>query len=165
MRILKTVNGDLYMRMGKFEYLLVDSISNTWIRPRQRRTNSHENKILDHPVKKPFHCNVCNKQFQLKSYFKRHSLTHSDVKLYKCNFCGQQVDSSYNYKQHTSTHTGMVQFNCNKCHKPFMQESLYIKRHMLIHSTESPHTWSFEDQCRMMLQTSERTHVCQICQK
>ena len=36
---------------------------------------------------------------------------------------------------------------------------------MLIHSTESPHTCSFEDQCRMMLQTGERTHVCQICQK
>lgn len=68
-----------------------------------------------------FHCQICNKSFNLQRLLNRHMKCHSDVKRYLCTFCGKGFNDTFDLKRHTRTHTGVRPYKCNLCEKSFTQ--------------------------------------------
>lgn len=68
---------------------------------------SEENNVPEatksqiHTQKKPvYFCNVCNKTFSLKSYYRMHAASHTEGKKYLCHKCGKRYDSKILLNSH-----------------------------------------------------------------
>ena len=59
-----------------------------------------------HSKIKPYHCNICGKDFSRSSTLKIHQYTHSKEKPFKCSFpnCQRQFTEKGNMISHLKTH-------------------------------------------------------------
>ena len=53
---------------------------------------------------KPFHCEVCNKDFTDHRNYKRHRLIHENIYPYACTHCDKRYRHSNSLKSHLKTH-------------------------------------------------------------
>ena len=58
---------------------------------------------------RPYHCDICGKNFRDSQNLIRHQKQHTGVGLVTCPVCGKQFTNSYLYRRHAaSVHTGSV---------------------------------------------------------
>lgn len=81
-----------------------------------------------------FTCEVCNKQFLLRSYFVAHQRIHSKTnqKIFPCTLCTKTFKSKQNLIDHENCHLGLKYFKCEICEKSFT-----TKTHLDIHVRHS----------------------------
>ncbi|XP_055941957.1 zinc finger protein 271-like [Argiope bruennichi] len=97
-----------------------------------------ETRHRSHTDYMPFMCNICNKQFFLKSAFDVHYRIHTGEKPYVCDKCGKKFNQIGNFNVHCRSHTGEKPFVCNVCHKGFASKS-YLMKHFRIHTEGKPY--------------------------
>lgn len=68
-----------------------------------------------------FTCDVCHKQFVLRSYFVAHQRIHSknNQKTFPCSLCPKTFKSKQNLIDHENCHLGLKFFKCELCEKTF----------------------------------------------
>ena len=107
--------------------------------------------------KKPYHCNICGKDFSLSLTFKAHTVLHKREAPYKCGWCGQVfIRNSLALKNHMRWHLDAEsgdeqsspesQVTCKHCDKKFSTKTS-LKKHLLTH--EAP----------------QKTFECGVCKK
>ncbi|XP_061564663.1 gastrula zinc finger protein XlCGF57.1-like [Cololabis saira] len=127
------------------------------------------------PVKKPFSCTECGKQFLYKQSLKRHmrrntekSSSSSCFASPKCSEVPLNVD-----QLKTKVHTGKKKFGCEDCGKTF-RDHFSLKSHMRVHSEEKPFGCndcgkSFKHEhnlkIHMRIHTGEMPFGCEVCGK
>ncbi|XP_065225378.1 zinc finger and SCAN domain-containing protein 21-like isoform X6 [Planococcus citri] len=128
-------------------------------------------KIHQRKHSKPFHCQVCNKQFAYKNRFIAHGLTHSEEKRYKCSTCDARFNNPSSKSKHERLHVEGVGVECVVCGKMLSQKQSLI-RHLRVHSGEKPfscQTCSKRFSDRSDLAKHHQTHSkgkpfkCRIC--
>jgi uncharacterized Zn-finger protein len=60
-----------------------------------------------------FECNICNKKFVKKDYYKRHMLSHE--KTFDCHLCSKKFFHNYHLKQHMDFHKEVRDYKCDMC--------------------------------------------------
>lgn len=82
-----------------------------------------------------FTCEVCSKQFLLRSYFVAHQRIHSKTnqKTFPCSLCPKTFKSKQNLIDHENCHLGLKYFKCEVCEKPFTTKT-HLDFHMKSHS-------------------------------
>lgn len=71
--------------------------------------NPPNSDIIENQVKEPrdksiFKCNLCNKQFALKSSLQIHERNHDNIKVFKCDLCDKQFRLSSSLELHKKSH-------------------------------------------------------------
>ncbi|XP_065225386.1 zinc finger protein 37-like isoform X2 [Planococcus citri] len=119
---------------------------------------------------KPFHCQVCNKQFTYRRSFKAHELIHSEEKPYKCRTCGTRFKSYQSKWIHEQRgHVERACFECAVCGKKYSyKESLFT--HLKLHSTPFAcqicgKSFARKDHLRQheRMHSEEKSYKCGIC--
>ena len=118
-----------------------------------------------------FHCEFCGKEFQVKSYLKKHiSRLHSGEGLQECNQCGKHFNSSLSLRSHRYNCHRFSQV-CHICGVKFTVKTSF-KKHLLAHEGIQRH---FCDVCGMgfvhktsldkhkFVHVSERSVQCDRC--
>ncbi len=72
-----------------------------------------ENQTIDNNYK----CNICNKTFVKKSYYKQHVISH--MKKFECNICKCKFSHHHHLNQHMITHENPNSHVCHICNKTF----------------------------------------------
>lgn len=99
--------------------------------------NIRENKYNDHLVQhekppKKYVCEHCSKEFNHRSAFNTHCLTHGGEMKYNCQFCPYKAQHIGLLKVHVRTHTGDYNYKCTKCPARFITKSnlnQHVQRH------------------------------------
>jgi hypothetical protein len=60
-----------------------------------------------------FECNICNKKYVKKDYYKRHMLSHE--KTFDCHLCSRKFFHNYHLKQHMDFHKEVRDYECDIC--------------------------------------------------
>ena len=60
-----------------------------------------------------FECNICNKKYVKKDYYKRHMLSHE--KTFDCHLCSRKFFHGYHLKQHMDFHKEIRDYECDIC--------------------------------------------------
>ncbi|XP_065225430.1 zinc finger protein 34-like isoform X4 [Planococcus citri] len=126
-----------------------------------------------HEHTKPFHCQVCDKQFTAKRYLFAHGLTHNEKKDYKCRVCDAPFKYNRNRLEHERVHAKGACFECPDCGTQFSYKGSLI-RHQRIHSGVKP--FSCQTCYKRFTRTDhltdhQRTHTeekpfkCSICSR
>ncbi|XP_065225432.1 zinc finger protein 391-like isoform X2 [Planococcus citri] len=119
---------------------------------------------------KPFHCQVCNKQFAYKRSLSAHGLVHSEEKPYKCRTCGTRFKNYQNKLSHEQRmHVEKACFECAVCGKKYSyKESLFT--HLKLHSTPfscqiCSKSFARKDHLRQhqRMHSEEKCYKCGIC--
>ncbi|XP_024865445.1 zinc finger protein 771 isoform X2 [Kryptolebias marmoratus] len=84
---------------------------------------------------KPYHCDLCGKEFKYRYQLKKHTTVHTREKPYVCGFCSKRFSQQGNLQRHMSFHTGEKPFSCDVCGYRFNEE-LDLTKHMRVHTTE-----------------------------
>ena len=71
--------------------------------------------------KKSFKCEICKKDFALKSNFDKHTQSvHKGEKPFKCNLCAKAFNRKDILNHHIKVvHEGKKPFKCETCNKSF----------------------------------------------
>ncbi|XP_037779215.1 histone-lysine N-methyltransferase PRDM9-like [Penaeus monodon] len=78
----------------------------------QRRTkNATANKVVQ-KKDKPFHCDVCNKDFSRKDKIQTHMKLHTKENLYTCEVCNKQFTLKDSLAKHFIVHSNEKPFSC-----------------------------------------------------
>ena len=72
--------------------------------------NINEEKENDEHL---FECDICNKKFIKKDYYKRHMLSHEDA--FTCHICSKKFFHGYHLKQHMDFHKEVRDYKCDIC--------------------------------------------------
>ena len=113
--------------------------------------------IIPEETKKPWHCSVCNSNFESEAEQKEHAKLHLKVKHFKCTQCpssfstkgnlnGNQFHNYYTKAQihktfesvHLRSHSGERPYSCSKCSARF-SSSGNLRRHLLSHQGLKPY--------------------------
>lgn len=108
---------------------------------RQTTVYKLQSHMMQHrPQRKPFVCNVCDKDFAERAQLKSHSFTHTTERPYKCNQCAKAYKQSTKLKLHQrSVHEGLRPYKCDRCISTF-KECSDLRRHRRVHGgVEKPH--------------------------
>ena len=60
-----------------------------------------------------YKCDICNKTFIKKDYYKRHMLSHNDA--FTCHICSKKFFHGYHLKQHMDFHKEVRDYKCDIC--------------------------------------------------
>ncbi|KAK2162987.1 hypothetical protein LSH36_88g06007 [Paralvinella palmiformis] len=107
----------------------------------EREFNNYSNfrrHVRLHSGRKPFKCAVCGKGFADGTALKKHGTVHSGEKPYLCTICGKGLTQSTGLILHMRLHTGERPYKCNMCGKDFAQSSS-LRDHIRIHTGEKPY--------------------------
>ncbi|XP_065225384.1 zinc finger protein 37-like isoform X2 [Planococcus citri] len=127
-----------------------------------------------HQHTKPFHCQVCAKQFPNKSSLIKHGLTHSENKPFKCRLCDVRFKSNTSKLTHERVHhVEGARFECAICGVKVLYKG-HLVTHLRVHSGEKPFSCQkcskrFSLKCNLI--KHQRTHSrenpfkCRICNK
>lgn len=82
-----------------------------------------------------FTCEICNKQFFLRSYFVAHKRIHSKSgqKTFSCSLCTKIFKSKQNLIDHENCHLGLKYFKCETCEKSFTTKT-HLDTHLKSHN-------------------------------
>ena len=79
-----------------------------------------------------FHCNICNKEFNIKRQLQSHIKVHESRKNFKCDICEKSFNKASTLKTHLKTiHDAQKDQNCDICSRSFSitgQLTQHIKR-------------------------------------
>lgn len=116
---------------------------------------SHLN--MKHETNHRYICKICNKGFDVLTWFKEHDNFHSGVKPFKCGYCGK----SFLYSRYLSAHknsmhkeemTGISSIHeCGICKKQYQHKNS-LKLHMNVHTGN----FSICDICGKQLSSKEK---------
>lgn len=105
--------------------------------------DNHIKRVHTGDLKKPFICDICNKQWGSKSDLERHRAIHSGLKPYSCPICRKSFSLSQHLKSHFKIHkskpknnSGKKLYNCAVCDKQFSIFA-YLKVHSKIHTRQT----------------------------
>ena len=126
-----------------------------------------------HTGEKPYQCELCQKQFNVKSNLNRHILTHKDIrtKRFQCDLCEYKAATKQNLVRHRLTHTGKKPFACTLCDFKASSSSS-VTKHMLTHTGDKPFACSECDYrtvrkvyltVHMRTHTNEKPFGCDYC--
>ncbi|GBN94720.1 Histone-lysine N-methyltransferase PRDM9 [Araneus ventricosus] len=97
------------------------------------------------PEKRKFSCDLCDKEFYLKSQFDTLYRRHTSEKPFVCDVCKKGFTQQGNLVKHCRTHTGEKPFVCDLCKKGFARKDV-LNNHYRTHTGEKP-------------------FVCELCKK
>ncbi|XP_075220814.1 zinc finger protein 236-like [Lycorma delicatula] len=87
------------------------------------------------PIRKgPFKCEVCSKEFEMWSAYKKHLKTHLDDKPHRCSQCSASFNVPSNLILHKATHNA-DDLSCPECNKKFNRLAS-LKAHLILHERE-----------------------------
>lgn len=114
---------------------------------------------MEPEVKKPYHCNICGKEFMLSVTFKAHTVLHEREAPYKCSWCGKIFKkNSIALKDHmrdhlekwelrkklndnkeklAGSHSGELPYSCSQCGRT-LSSSYNLEKHLRLHTGEKP---------------------------
>lgn len=76
---------------------------------------------------KLFCCDVCGKDFILKSYLQVHMKMHKEERPYKCEVCHKAFKQMAALARHNRIHTGEMLYKCDYCQKEFLMINQVFK--------------------------------------
>nr|XP_053647658.1 gastrula zinc finger protein XlCGF57.1-like [Cherax quadricarinatus] len=79
-----------------------------------------------------FKCDICEKEFTLKSNLAQHLILHTNVKPYSCQVCGKEFSHRSNLARHRNIHTQAGTHKCSFCDKVFSR-IITFNQHMKSH--------------------------------
>lgn len=88
---------------------------------------------------KPFKCKQCKSAFYMLSSYQAHVRSHGNIRPYTCNYCGRQFIRKYNCIRHVKEHENNKSYCCAVCNKTF-HRSYYLTEHMRTHTGVKPFT-------------------------
>nr|XP_046481121.1 zinc finger protein 222-like isoform X3 [Neodiprion pinetum] len=77
-------------------------------------------------------CEVCGKEFKVKSKYKSHVLQHKNPRPFSCPICNNKYASRTFLSEHLSKHQGLRKHVCQKCGATFAQAS-HLAAHRHVH--------------------------------
>lgn len=107
--------------------------------------------VVIHSNLQPFHCEICDRRFNLLNNLKRHMLVHTGERPYSCNFCSRSFTQKGALKLHQmstncrermqSTNPNEVILNnqhyeCNICGREFKMFH-WLKSHQKKHEQQN----------------------------
>lgn len=103
----------------KLEYITVDIDNESFLTP---QTSAESKPETVHDAKRPFQCQICDKNYTLKRSLKRHLYTHFDG--YECKECGKNFTYSIKLRAHYRQMHPDVEFfhDCSECGSKFKHE-------------------------------------------
>ncbi|XP_050439802.1 zinc finger protein 180-like isoform X3 [Adelges cooleyi] len=99
----------------------------------KKYTRAFTKNIIRH-----YKCNVCFKDFSIKSLLTKHERVHTGEKPYKCAVCSKSFSQKCHLKQHKRVHTGEKPYKCTFCSKSYSQKT-NLTAHERVHSGEKPY--------------------------
>ncbi|XP_057189155.1 zinc finger protein 260-like isoform X2 [Triplophysa rosa] len=103
-------------------------------RPKERKQQ------LFPPGCSPFHCDVCNRDFNRLENLKTHLRIHTGERPYSCSVCGIRFRHGGALTRHFRIHTGEKPYVCSECGKSFRNCGglrFHQKSHSQVHSLSS----------------------------
>ena len=92
-----------------------------------------------------FACEVCGKEFKLKSTLKMHKVVHSTERPFQCDICDKSYKVSVDLTYHMKKHDDTFEYSCEICAKQFKCKKV-LRSHLKSHLSEA-----------------EKTHICTEC--
>ncbi|XP_012255083.2 zinc finger protein 23-like isoform X5 [Athalia rosae] len=77
-------------------------------------------------------CEICGKEFKVKSKYKTHVLQHENPRPFSCPVCKNKYASRTFLSEHLSKHQGIRKHICQKCGATFAQAS-HLAAHRHVH--------------------------------
>ncbi|KAM9765113.1 uncharacterized protein ACNS7B_022777 [Menidia menidia] len=123
--------------------------------------------------RRPYTCNLCDKNFRIKSVLTRHMKTHTKEKPHRCSICGEGFVKLSYLQKHMSSHPGQRPYKCSFCGRGFKQVG-HVNTHERIHTGEKPHSCSdcgksFREKGDLVkhavIHTGEKPFSCSVCHK
>ena len=111
-----------------------------------------------HEKKKPFQCQICDRNFSRKGQLSDHIKTvHEKKKPFKCDLCTFCSISNRDLKGHIiAVHQKIKQFECEKCHFEFSYKDNLIRHLKKCKTRTSKKAKNTEPMARMQRKTCRR---------
>jgi uncharacterized Zn-finger protein len=111
-------------------YIDFDLNGNIIVKKRDISLNEQiQNIINNEPEYGPYECNICNKSFVKKSYWKRHVLSHNGK--FACDICNREFSHHHHLNQHMRVHRER-EYSCDICGMK-IRFKFNIKKHRATH--------------------------------
>ena len=97
-------------------------------------TDNHTVNVKDG---KKFKCEECGKQFNLKSSFKTHMISHKSVEANVCVLCNKTFTAPHYFRAHMIKHAHKECLKCSDCNLEFLSKKIYKQHVNSVHTSPS----------------------------